>query len=124
MQLYQRMASVVDARLRCIERGNVQWITRHGEVIEKLCEELPTGSGFDSGAQIDLEKSTGERLVFYTSFHHMDEVGGYDGWTDHSVIVTPSLILGISIRVTGKDRNDIKDYIGEAFEQDLTKEID
>ena len=45
----------------------------------------------------------------------MDEHGGYDGWTEHKIIVTPSLVYGFELRVTGKDRNDIKDYIAEVM---------
>jgi hypothetical protein len=45
----------------------------------------------------------------------MDEHGCYDGWTHHKVIVKASLWAGIDIRVTGRDRNQIKEYIAEQF---------
>jgi len=45
----------------------------------------------------------------------MDESGGYGGWTEHYVTVTPTF-TGIDIKVSGKNRNEIKDYIAEAFE--------
>jgi hypothetical protein len=38
--------------------------------------------------------------------------------------VRPSLEYGIDIRITGRDRNDIKDYLGEVFELWLNEEID
>jgi hypothetical protein len=44
----------------------------------------------------------------------MNGDGYYDGWTDHTVIVTPTF-SGIDITVTGRDKNDIKNYIGEVF---------
>jgi hypothetical protein len=67
--------------------------------------------------------STPEKLVFNTAFHHMDEAGGYDGWTEHQVIVTPSLEMGYSIRVTGRDKEEIKEYIAEMFSAALDEEI-
>ena len=34
---------------------------------------------------------------------------------EHQIIVTPDLEFGISLRITGLDRNDIKDYLAEVF---------
>jgi hypothetical protein len=45
----------------------------------------------------------------------MNEGGYYDGWTEHQVIITPSLQHGFDVRVTGQDRNEIKDYLAELF---------
>jgi hypothetical protein len=83
--------------------------------INKLVGELPYGSGFDSGCSIDLEKSNGEKIVIKTAFHHMDENGYYDGWTEHTVIITSSLQYGFNVNVTGKNKNQIKNYIFEVF---------
>jgi hypothetical protein len=60
--------------------------------------------------------------VFKTSFHHMNTHGYYDGWTDHIVTVRPDMMSGIRISITGKDRNQIKDYIHEVFYNWLTEE--
>lgn len=94
--------------------------------IEALVKErFPSGSGFDSGTQLDFAKCQhGKRLVFNTAFHHMDEHGGYDGWTAHEVWVTPSLQWGFDIRITGRDRNDIKTLIHESFEYILNADED
>ena len=81
----------------------------------ELANLLPSGSGFDCGTKLDIEASKPNRLVFITSFHHMDEYGGYDGWTEHKIIVTPSLVYGFELKVTGNDRDDIKDYIAEVM---------
>ena len=45
----------------------------------------------------------------------MDEHGSYDEWTDHTVIVTASLIHGLNIKITGRNRNDIKEYLRDVF---------
>lgn len=85
--------------------------------IEKM---LPNGSGFDIGCKILRLKSKPERIVIQADFHHMDEHGYYDGWTEHQVIITPSLQWGYNIRVTGRNRNEIKDYIHYMF-NNITK---
>lgn len=114
--VYQKLASLMQARINCLQSGNMEWFNRHSYYAERICKEsMPSGSGFDAGTKLDFEKSTPEKLVFTTSFHHMDENGGYCGWTDHSVIVTPSLQQSFKIRVTGKDRAFIKEYITDVF---------
>lgn len=88
---------------------------RFADEMEYLIKEfMPSGSGFDAGTTIDIDRSNARKLVFKTAFHHMDQHGGYDGWTNHNVIVT-SEFDGLNIHVTGRDRNDIKEYIGETF---------
>jgi hypothetical protein len=113
---YQEISSKLNAMENCLKSGNTEWYDKHEQKIRDICKnELPSGSGFDNGTQLNWDKSTPEKLVFETSFHHMDECGYYDGWTEHSVIVTPSLQFGFNIKVSGKNRNDIKSYIHEIF---------
>ena len=81
------------------------------------------GAATDSGTTIDLESSSPDRIVLRTSFHHMDENGYYDGWSNHTIIVTPSLAFGFNLRITGRDRNQIKDYLADLFYSDLSSEI-
>ena len=115
--LYQAIARAVDARDRCDLEQNHPWSPIWRERIEKMLACLPSGSGWDHGTK--LAKSTPERLVFYGSFHHMNDAGMYDGWTDHEIIVTPSLTYRYNIRVTGRDRNGIKEYLGDLFSDAL-----
>ena len=117
----QRCAQLLQSILNCEKSGNWEWRDRHTTRLEKLVREaMPSGSGFDAGTTLDMDQSTPERLVFTTSFHHMDESGGYDGWTDHRVSVRPSLVFSLLVTVSGRDRNQIKDYIAETFHSALT----
>jgi hypothetical protein len=84
---------------------------------------MPAGLGIDSGTTIDIAASTGDKLVFNTAFHHMDEHGSYNGWTEHRVTVRASLISEIDITIGGRDQNDIKDHLHEALHQALAAEI-
>lgn len=53
----------------------------------------------------------------------MDDNGFYDGWTEHKVTVTASLVFGMKIAISGPNRNDIKDYIHQTFESILSTEL-
>ena len=119
-KLVQVLAQKVDARLNCQKSGNTEWFDKHEDaIIEFIKNYFPSGSGFDNGTTIDLEKSTGEKLVFHTNFHHMTEHGMYDGWTEHTISVTASLMGGFHMKISGPNRNDIKDLIGDEFHHAL-----
>ena len=59
--------------------------------------------------------STPDKLVFYTSFHHMNDNGFYDGWTEHTVTVRPSLQFGFNMKISGQNRNEIKYHLHDVF---------
>ena len=105
--------------------GNTLWEEKHLNTLKHIAENyLPHGSGFDNGTKIDIEHSRENKLIFYTSFHHMNENGMYDGWTDHTIIVTPSFTNDINVRITGENYRDIKDYIIEEFGNILLEEYE
>lgn len=120
--LFQSLATMCEARENC--DNNEERFERWTDRIESMVKEhMPRGSGFDNGTTIDLDESCATKLVFHTSFHHMDKQGGYDGWTNHTVFVTPCLAHGFNLRVTGVNRNDIKDYIRDTFQAVLATEV-
>ena len=119
--LYKNIAGALQALESCRKRDiesawESVWFDR---LDTDLKDSLPSGSGFDSGSSLDLDASKPDKLVFKTSFHHMNEHGYYEGWSEHSVIITPSLVFGFDIGVTGKDKNSIKDYIAGVFHECL-----
>jgi len=115
-KIYQDIASKLGAMENCRKSGNDEWLEKHGQAIMDICKnDMPSGSGFDNGTQLNWDKSTPEKLVFETSFHHMNDGGYYDGWTNHTVTVTPSLQFGFNLKVSGPNRNEIKSYIYEMF---------
>lgn len=117
--LYRAIATAVEAMANCERSSNIEWLDRWRARIETLVsDQMPSGAGFDNGTTFDFGASHNAKLVFHTSFHHMNDVGMYDGWTEHSVVVTPSFD-GFALRVTGRDHNDIKDYIAECFDTSL-----
>lgn len=123
-QLYREFAQIVNARLNCLKNGNEEWLNNHTERLEYLTKNfMPSGSGIDIGTTLDLDESTTEKLVFIFSYHHMNDGGYYDGWTEHKLIVTPSLAYGFNLRITGKDRNQVKDYLYETYRFALQTEV-
>lgn len=112
--IYQRIAHLLAAIENCEKAGNTEWEEKHRDRLKVIMNTAPSGSGWDLGTKIDNE-STPEELVFYGAFHHLDENGTYAGWTKHTIIVRGSLLFGINVKVTGINRNDIKDYLGDLF---------
>ncbi len=121
MNVLEAMAAAYQALENCLVNGNTLWASRWSDRITQLAQLLPSGSGFDNGSHIVEGAFKPAVCAFRTSFHHMDENGYYDGWTDHTVRVHAEL-LGLRIAVSGPNRNDIKDYIAEAFHGVLTAE--
>lgn len=123
MKLYQEIASLITARQNCYNTGNTEWFDRHEDALQEINSLLPSGSGFDSGSRIDLQKSNGEKICITTAFHHMNDNGMYTNWSDHVVTVKPSLQFGFLLSISGKDFNDIKEYIVDIFSDVLDSDI-
>ncbi len=124
MKLYQAIARTLQALRNSQNVLNVAWAERHAEDLKKFVAMLPDGSGFDRGTQLDQSKSTADKLVFNTAFHHMDAHGGYAGWTEHTVTVRACLQFDFYVTVSGRNRNDIKEYIADAFNSALIEDVD
>ena len=119
------IASLLQAIENCrsASNPNPEWEMRHARRLSRFIEEyLPSGSGWDCGTKLDIENSTATRLVFYGEFHHMADTG-YDGWTVHSIVARPEFD-GVALTVTGRNRNDIKEYLHELFYNALMLRID
>lgn len=112
----RQLASCLDAYRNCVASGNVEWERAHLERIRTIERNyMPSGSGLDNGTRVDVDSCRANRIVFTTAYHHMNENGYYDGWTDHVVTVRPGF-NGLEIKVYGRNRNDIKDHIAETFD--------
>lgn len=124
--VYKKLSGLICAVENCQKTGNTEWEERHKETIVCIINDhLPSGSSFDSGTKLLEDGFSGpEKLIFQADYHHMNESGMYDGWSEHTVILTPSLQHGFNLRVTGRDRDNIKEYIEEVFYLALSEEID
>ena len=112
MQRAEHFDNKDDVRAKDIRDSLVSYVRKHG----------PSGSGLDAGTHLFVDTCRANKLVFTTDFHHMNEHGYYDGWTQHKVIVLPTFD-GLDVRVSGKNRNDIRDYLADLFAHWLGAEI-
>jgi hypothetical protein len=118
----QTIASASQALHNCKQSGNTLWQERWETLLTRLEQEaLPQGFGINSGCKIDREKSNESKVYIDTGYHHMNEGGFYDGWTYHVVTISPAFD-GIVIRISGRNRNDIKEYLEETFHRCLMRE--
>jgi len=117
-KLYQVIARSFVAYQNCQKSHNLAWLAKHRANIENICSDfMPHGSGLNGHeVTLDFERSKPNRLVFApVDFHHMDHSGMYVGWTSHDLIVTADLAYGYLHHFTGRDRDDIKEYLSQTF---------
>lgn len=127
--LYLALASLIQRK--SFLANQLQFEEKTREMLSHVEDELqrvvnaylPNGSGFNAGTEILEDECREDRLAFMVGYHHMNEHGYYEGWTHHKVIVTPSF-TGFSIKVGGKDRNQIKDFIAETFHHCLAEQVE
>ena len=125
MKIYQSIARKIEAIQNCVNSGNKEFECKHTDAIFALVKDTaPSGSGIDAGTKFDLGSSTSDKLVFQSRFHHMDDNGMYDGWTDHTIKVTPCLAHGFSLKISGANRNEIKTYLHEVYASWLNQETE
>ena len=119
------IASTIGARARCEQTGATEWFNRHSDTLQAIERDyLPHGSGIDNGVGIDVYGSNEEKIVLTLGYHHMNDGGYYDGWTEHKAIITPAFTGGLKIRITGRDRNQIKEYLHDVLYTALTQDYE
>lgn len=113
MKLYQKIARVASQK-----NAILKW-----QEFDKLQKLLPIGNGIEAKSVI-LLKSTEKRIVIDTAYWHPNVSYETSRWTDHQIVITPSFEGEINIRVTGKNLNNIKEYLNEVFREALMKEYE
>jgi len=118
-RVYQELASAINARKTCKDRGNTEWLEKWDQRVNEIIGNLPHGSGLDGTWSLDEQKTSDNRLVLNMEYHAMDENGFYDGYIPFSVTVNPSLMFGITLTITGRfgKYQDIKDYLYDILNQ-------
>ena len=114
------IAEVSEWAERAENNPNAQWGGIARTRLEQLVNMLPSGSGIDRGTKLVSASAT--KIVLECSFHHMDEHGYYDGWTEHRITVRPTFD-SLDIHISGRNRNDIKEYLHEIYALALAENI-
>lgn len=89
---------------------------------DRILARLPRGSGIDAGTTV--VSVTDKQIVLTAGYHHMNEGGYYDGWTEHTIRVRPSLLLGMTVSLSGPNRNDIKEYLHELYHRVMDSDFE
>ena len=101
-------------------------IAHWAEQLKSFEDMLPSGSGFDNGTKVNREKSTPNKIILDTAFHHMDQNGFYCGWSDLTVTINPSLLHEVEVKINfhGYKRaaND-KEFFYDTFYYAIAEEI-
>ena len=122
--VYKELASCLVAIGNCKESDNTDWNDKWHNMIDIIEREyLPHGSGIDNGVKLDREKSTKDKLILTFDFHFMDDNGFYDGWESYRLIVTPSLLFDVDMKIIGPNRREIKEYLYSLFYDCLMADI-
>jgi hypothetical protein len=95
------------------------WLAKHRASLKSACALLPSGSGIDNGTKFVQASAATERIQFTCGYHHMNDQGSYDGWTEHVINVKPSW-SGMTITISGSNRNDVKEYLHDVFSETLS----
>ena len=74
------------------------------------------GSMLPPGTRINIEESGINKVLFETSFYHINE-----NLTNLIIIVMPKFVCGFSIIITGK--SEYNDYVEDIFRECLNQEI-
>jgi len=125
-----RRTNVIDEISGCIEmvkratlNNSPIWKQSAQERLKHLEDCLPSGSGIDCGTKIDIEASTQNKIVLFVEYHHMNDGGFYDGWTAHTITITPTF-HSYEMKISGRNRNNIKDYLSDVYTCALSQAID
>jgi len=105
---------------RAQNNESAQWGDIARDRLAKLVRMLPSGSGIDSGTELISADSS--KIVLSAGFHHMNENGYYDGWTEHRITIRAQF-GGIDVTIGGRNRNDIKEYLGELYHSALSADV-
>lgn len=101
--------------------GSCKTVDNFKAMQEFVLNTAPNGNGFNSGTT--LERAGDNKIILSTSFHHMNEMSEYDGWTEHKITITPSLSARYHLKISGSNKNRIKDYISDIFHEYLSQDI-
>lgn len=123
LPLYQVISQTLDALRNAEAKSMPSAIHWHRDSLRQFESMLPSGSGIDCGTKIDIDASREDRVVLTFDFHFMNDAGYYDGWGSYKAIITPSLSHGPCLRIAGRDRRSIKDYLHDTMQHALTDQL-
>lgn len=123
MKLYQTIYHRLIAIENSSKKGYADWQGIHTQALNDILKQLPHGSGIDSTYTLDLTADN-KGFVLRFEYHHMNEHGGYCGWSKYSMYVRPDFIGGFELTVLGSNKNGTKDYLMDTFYSSLSNDVE
>ena len=111
LEFYQSLAKAVNS-YHMTDSTEIK--ANQENLIHELEVFLPVNDFFIE-RKVDIQHSTGQRLVLLVRYKHQPEYKCHNSTTGHQVIVTPCLMNGFLIRITGPDRRGAKEKIEHCF---------
>ena len=105
---------------RAQNNEHAQWGDIAHDRLAQLVRLLPSGSGIDSGTELVSADRT--KIVLTAGYHHMNDGGYYDGWTEHRITIRPRFD-GLEVTISGRNRNDIKEYLHQTYHHALSAPV-
>ena len=105
--------------MRRSSASTTKFVTQIAMTSSGLLPSMRIGKTLTSTVTIAASAS---RIVLECSFHHMNEAGYYDSWTEHRITVRPTFD-SLDIHISGRNRNDIKEYLHEVYALALAENI-
>jgi hypothetical protein len=114
MKVYEKMASLLAEYNKYIGENEQKRMLRRA-IEEFVAEYMPKGGGWKDGTSIDLTESNDSEIVLRGTYYHVISYGNYGAPTEHKILIDASLSRGFKVKVTGRDKNDVKDELYERF---------
>ena len=94
-------------------------IISYQPVNKRLFKNFPIGSGICNTEVISV---TDKKIVIGFSYQHYNDNGYHEGYTNHECRITAKFD-DFNIYISGRNKNDIKDYLHELFFYNITEFI-
>ena len=100
---------------------HTDWAAFHEEKLAKLCRDhLPRGIGVFG---VSVAATTDTKAVFYCLYRHTDKHGYFVCNTAYRIVVRPTF-TGLAIRVLGRNKYNVKEYLADQFRDALERIVD
>ena len=116
--LIVKIYRTIQAMNNCLKSGNTEWFHKHEDTLDSLSKYLPSGSGLNYACSINIDESDENKIVIDFLYSHCNEFGWTVGYTAHKLICKPTFD-GLDLRITGKDKNGVKEYLYDIFDSCL-----
>jgi hypothetical protein len=122
-KLYQVIANALMALTNATTK---EWKQNWNDRLDQIERDLlPNGSGFDTRPKIHRQLYNRSKDTFKIDFefHHMNDIGMYDGWTIHTISVKADLINELHCTINGPNKRGCKEYFYDVYQVALTKTV-